>query len=89
MFIVLHVIIALSSVAYTTYLLVAPTKLKFYVTYGLVGLTLISGTYLVVSRPAHILSACESGLLYIGLVLTGIVAAKYRLAHQPATIRHD
>ena len=80
MVLIFHILIALSSVAYTTYLFIAPTKAKFYVSYGLIGLTLGSGTYLVVSTHAPLLSSCEAGLAYIGIVLFGLIAARYRLA---------
>jgi uncharacterized membrane protein len=73
------VIIALSSVAYTTYLFFTPTKLKFYVSYALIGLTLASGTYLVVSLHTPLLSACETGLIYLSVVLGGLLAAHHRL----------
>lgn len=75
-----HVIIAFSSIIYTTYLFVRPSKAKFYVSYGLISATLLSGTYLVWSTHTHMLQACVSGLAYLGLVLAGLVAARYRLA---------
>lgn len=86
MFVLLHVVIALSSIVYTSYLFISPTKRNFQVTYALIGLTLASGTYLVISKPAHIMSACESGLAYIGVVLFGLIAAQYRLVHSKTYI---
>ena len=80
MILLFHIIIALSSVAYSTYLFFVPSKKKLYASYGLVGLTLASGTYLVVSTGAHILQSCLTGLVYIGVVSTVIVGARYRLA---------
>lgn len=85
----IHIIIALSSVAYTTYLLFSPSKLKFYVSYGLVGLTLLSGTILVIITHSPLLSACETGLLYSGIVLSGILAAHRRLAYSEAQPKDD
>lgn len=79
MIVLLHVLAALSSIAFTTYLFVRPSRRKFYVAYGLVALTLISGTYLTLSRPAHILQTCASGLLYIVFVSAGLAAAHFRL----------
>ena len=76
----LHIIIALSSVAYTTYLFFAPSQTKFYVSYGLVALTIASGTYLVVSTSTPILKVCTTGLIYIAVVSIGIVAAHRRFA---------
>ena len=80
MFLLLHVIIALGSVGYTSYLYFSPSKRHFYTAYGLIGLTLTSGTYLVISSHARILQSCLTGLAYIGVVMLGISAAHYRLA---------
>jgi hypothetical protein len=90
--VLIHVCIALSSVLFTTYLFVSPSKTKFYISYGLIGLTLASGTYLVVTMPAHIMSACESGLAYIGIMLFGLIAARHRLtkvSEDLSTRRYD
>lgn len=75
MIVLLHVLIALSSAAYTTYLYFSPSKRKFYAAYGLIGATLASGTYLVISTHSPLLSSCVTGLIYLGIVLTGLLAA--------------
>jgi hypothetical protein len=80
MIILLHVIIALSSMLFTSYLYFVPTKRNFIVSYILIGLTLLSGTYLVLSTSTKMLSACEAGLAYIGGVLVVIVAAQRKYA---------
>jgi hypothetical protein len=80
MIILLHVLIALASMAFTTYLYVSPSKNKLYVAYGLVGLTLASGTYLIVSAPAHMVQSCVMGLVYLAVVSVGIIAARKKLA---------
>jgi hypothetical protein len=82
MLVLLHVLIALASVGFTTYLFLSPTRTKLTVSYSLVGLTLASGTYLVVSTKAHVLQACLSGLVYIGVVSAAIIAARNKLAVQ-------
>ena len=82
MIILAHVLIALSSMAYTTYLFISPAKVKFYISYGLIGATLISGTYLVLSTHSKLLPACEAGLFYLAAVTTGVVAAHHKLANQ-------
>lgn len=79
MIILLHILIALSSIAWTTHLYFAPTKRKFYAAYGLIGATLASGTYLVVSTRSPLLSSCVTGLFYLGIVLTGVFAASRKL----------
>ena len=80
MLLLFHVIIALSSVAYTTYLFFSPSKSKLRVSYGLIGLTLASGTYLVLSTHAPMLQSCEAGLFYISIVTVGVAVARRKLA---------
>jgi len=84
MLLVSHIIIALGSVLYSTYLFFAPSKRNLQISYGLVGLTLASGTLLVVMSGARVLSSCLSGLTYLALVSIGMVRAHYRLAHEAA-----
>ena len=71
----IHIIIALGSVAWTTYLNFTPTRRNFYAAYGLIAATLASGTYLVVSTHSPLLSSCMTGLVYLGIMLGGIFAA--------------
>jgi len=80
MALVLHILIALGSVGYTTYLFFAPTTAKLQASYALVALTLLSGTYLAVNNPAHILHTCVSGLIYTSAVSVGIAFARKKLA---------
>ena len=80
MILIFHIFVALASLALSTVLFFAPSVRKLHVTYGLVALTLGSGTYLVAASPAHMLQACVSGLSYLAAVSVGIVAARYKLA---------
>lgn len=80
MIIVFHIVVALASMGLSTLLFFLPSNAKLHATYGLVALTLTSGTYLVASRPAHMVQACMTGLLYLGFVSAGIAVAHYRLA---------
>lgn len=77
-----HIVIALASVAWTTYLYFRPTKKGLHISYGLVAATLGSGTWLVVSAHSPLLSSCLSGLLYLAVVATGMVLSARKLAHQ-------
>jgi hypothetical protein len=79
MIVMLHVLIALTSIGLTTFAYLAPTRLKLRMAYGLVALTLVSGFYLVASEPAHMLQSCMSGVAYIGVVSVGIVAVRRKL----------
>jgi hypothetical protein len=86
MLVILHIITALISVAYSTYIFIAPSKTGLRINYALIGLTTLSGTYLIVSKPAHMLETCSVGLLYVGFVTVGVVVARRKLAS--ATISH-
>lgn len=79
MIILLHVLIALSSIAWTTYLYARPSRRGFYAAYGLIAATLGSGTYLVIVLHSPLISSCLSGLIYLGAVLTLAVLAARKL----------
>jgi hypothetical protein len=80
MALLLHILIALSSIAFTTYVFFSPSKPKLNASYALVAATIASGTYLVFANPAHMLQSCVSGLIYLGIVTVGIVSARAKLA---------
>jgi hypothetical protein len=81
MILLLHIAIALSSIACTTLLLISPSKNKLIVSYVLVAATLASGIYLTVVNPAQMLRTCMAGLAYASLVTTGIMIAQSKLRH--------
>jgi len=87
MIILLHVLIASTSLGYATYVFLSPSESKFKVAYTLVAGTFISGFYLVWSKQAHILSTCITGLCYLAAVTCLIAAAQYRLALAKRKIR--
>lgn len=72
--------IALSSVIYTTVLLLWPSQAKLYASYILVAATLASGIYLTVLNPASMLRTCTTGLVYVVIVTAGIAIARKKLA---------
>lgn len=84
MTLLVHIIIALTSVAYSTYVFFAPSQKKMRASYGLIAATLASGTYLVISAHAPVLSSCLSGLTYVSAVAVILTAANYKLAKQEA-----
>lgn len=75
-----HVLVALSSIALTSYAYVRPSVVKLKISYSLIGLTIASGTYLVYSAPAHMLNSCIEGLVYIAIVSVGTVAVRGKLS---------
>ena len=78
--VLLHVIIAITSIAFTTVTFFVPSKAKLHIASGLLIATLTSGTYLVVSTHSRLLEACMMGLLYSLGVSYGIYAAQRKLA---------
>jgi len=85
MLVLLHVTIAISSLIYTGYIFFSPSKSKINLAYGLVAATIISGTILVVTKPAQLVSTCISGLLFLAITLPVIVTAHRRLAKEQQT----
>lgn len=77
-----HITVALTSVLLSSYSFFLPSINKLRIAYGLVAMTLISGTWLVIAAHVPILSGCLSGLVYVGIVLVGLVPARYKLAKQ-------
>lgn len=84
-----HILIALASVGYTTYVFFVPSTAKLRASYALVALTIISGTYLAIANPAHILHTCVSGLLYTSIVSVGIAVTRRKLANATEALRRD
>ena len=82
MIVAVHVFSALTTLILAGWAYFRPQPGLLRAASGLFGLTLGSGTYLVLTKPVHILSVCLSGLLYSGVVGTGLYAAKRRLARE-------
>ena len=82
MVLLVHLVLALTSVVWATVVLIAPSRFRLRISYALVALTLTSGTYLVVSTHAPMLQSCMSGLFYTGFVSLGLAAAHRKLAAQ-------
>lgn len=68
----LHITIALASVAYMTALMFRPT-LNIATAYGSITATLLSGILLVVVQPATLAHVCVSGVVYLA-VSAGVLA---------------
>lgn len=81
MILTLHIAIAVASIIYTAYVYFSPTPAKLRGTYVMTGLTIASGTWLVLANPAHMVQACMSGLVYLGVMFFGIALAKGKLAN--------
>lgn len=81
MILISHIVIALSSLIYTTYALFSPSAKKLQTSYALVGLTLATGTVMVIQNPSHLMQGCMTGLLYVGIITVAIVSAHRKLAY--------
>lgn len=87
MLIVLHVIAALSSLVATTFAVVWPSARNLRVGVWLTAFTTASGTILIALNHTHMLSACASGLTYLGFALSGLLVSRHRLAHATVKVR--
>lgn len=81
MLLILHILVALTSVAAATYAFVGPSKTKLNASYTLVALTITSGTYLVFSAGTSLRHACASGLAYLAAVTVVLISARRKLIH--------
>jgi multisubunit Na+/H+ antiporter MnhE subunit len=86
MVVLIHVIIALASIAAASYLFFKPSARLMQVSYGLIAGTLVSGTYLVVMSPSHFLQACAAGLAYTAIVTAATIATRVKLVRQQQEI---
>ncbi|HEX9503959.1 MAG TPA: hypothetical protein VF974_06640 [Patescibacteria group bacterium] len=84
MILLIHITVAVASLIWTGIIYFYPSKPKLNVAYTLVALMLISGFYLVLSKPAHMTRTCIEGLVFLGIVSYGIVAARNKLARVKA-----
>ncbi|MEO8863222.1 MAG: hypothetical protein ABI354_02780 [Candidatus Saccharimonadales bacterium] len=82
MLLITHIVIAVSSIIFATYLTLRPTKHKFYVSYGLITATLSTGTALVITSNSPLMHACISGVVYVSIVSALTIRAQRALAYQ-------
>lgn len=78
----LHIIIALSSIGVTGVAFLNPSKAKLNIGYFFVALTLITGVYLMIVGHANLIRTCVTGLIYLGFVTVGLVSAHKKLAEE-------
>lgn len=85
MILISHIIIALSSIVLSAYLMVRPKASLLKASYVLVALTLTTGTVLIFNG-ANVLHTCLSGLIYSLVVAGATEVARRRLAALRASI---
>ncbi len=74
-----HVIIALASIALSSFTFFKPTMKRLYASYGFIIATVASGTYLLISTPSHMLESCMMGLSYLTVVSIATIATHIRI----------
>ncbi len=79
MIILIHVIIALTSIVIVSFAFFKPTMKKLMTSYGFIFATIASGTYLLITIPSHILQSCLMGLVYLMVVSAATVATHVRI----------
>ncbi len=79
MILLIHIVIAISSVVYTIYLFLSPSRAKLRYSYLLVALTFVSGGFLVFAKPASLTQTCVTGLAYLAVMAVGIAAVRAKL----------
>lgn len=84
MIILIHVIIAITSIIVASFALFSPSLRKLFVSYGLILGTVATGTYLLISFPSHILESCLMGITYVTIVSFMTIAAHVRLQKRTA-----
>ncbi|MGV9001907.1 MAG: hypothetical protein ACOH18_03035 [Candidatus Saccharimonadaceae bacterium] len=91
MIILLHVLIALSSIVLASFTFFKPTTKRLLASYGFIVATVASGSYLLLAMQADILRTCLSGLFYLTVVSIVTIATHVRVqrrAHMHVTVRH-
>lgn len=80
MILLTHILIALTSIAYTALTFFVPSKNRIKTSSWLVGLTLATGTVLVINTRSGLMQACATGLIYLSCNVAGIMSASRKLA---------
>ncbi|HTR18804.1 MAG TPA: hypothetical protein VMH91_02370 [Candidatus Paceibacterota bacterium] len=78
MLLLLHILIAVSSIVFATLALAFPSKRTLGASYVLITLTIVTGVYLVIANPAPLLQTCITGITYVLVVSTCAGFATYR-----------
>jgi len=87
MIVLLHVLIAVSSLALVTYTFIKPNNKLLLGSYLSIFATIASGLYLVWVEPARMLHTCEVGLVYLAVASTGVIAARIRFSKLKKSIK--
>lgn len=78
MIILIHVLIALSSVGLASLSYFKPTNKRLCASYGFIVATVASGAFLILTMSSNILKSCLTGLVYVTIVSFITIAAHVR-----------
>ena len=78
MFLLIHIIIAVSSLIVASIVFFKPSIKRVAASYGFIVATVASGTLLLVLNPSNILHTCLSGLGYLSVVTIITIATHVR-----------
>jgi hypothetical protein len=82
MALLLHITIAFTSILVSGLAFMRLSRSTLRASYAFIAATFASGTYLIVVDPAHLTTACLSGLTYLAFVSSVTIATHVRLAKQ-------
>jgi len=82
MIVLIHVVIALSSIVMATYGVFRPSKKSLHINYGLIGLTFASGTIVALTYHVGLVKTCSDGLIYLAVVTSGVLVSSKKLAKE-------
>ncbi|MBX4186802.1 MAG: hypothetical protein KW802_00900 [Candidatus Doudnabacteria bacterium] len=74
-----HIAVATLSMGFAGWLYFRPSQSKLWATYITTALMLVSGFYLILSKPTHLTQTCITGLSFLAVVSYAIVSAKQRM----------
>jgi hypothetical protein len=84
MILLIHIVIALASIAAASFAFLKPSKKSLAFSYGFISATLASGTFLVVTLSSDLLRSCLAGLTYITVVSVVTLASHAKFKQQVA-----
>lgn len=79
MVLLIHILIAISSIGIATLTYFKPNTKRIGTSYGFIVATVASGTALLIMNPANLLHTCLSGLFYVTIVSIVTIATHYRV----------
>jgi len=85
MLLILHILIAFLGIIFSGASLFSPSERKLRASYIFVSGTFLTGSLLIILKPAHLVQACFSGLIYLGIVGIMIYVAQRKLATTPSS----